>query len=92
MHLNSNFRVQGGEIDLIMQDGAQVVFVEVRYRKEKSFGGAIESVTSKKQKRLILAARHYLAQFKTLPSCRFDCVFFEGDDPPVWIQNAFFVE
>lgn len=93
IHLKSNFKVRGGEIDLIMQDGKELVFVEVRFRQQNQFGGAIASVNFKKQKRLILAAQHYLARLKVEPLCRFDCVFFQGDqNHPMWIKNAFLAE
>ncbi len=52
----------GGEIDLIMRapDGT-TVFVEVRQRKSASHGGAAASISPLKQRRIIFAARHYLA-------------------------------
>ncbi len=55
---NANFRV--GEIDLIMTDHDQLVFVEVRYRKDNQYGGALASVTVQKQQKLIKAAQIYL--------------------------------
>ena len=38
-----NFRTRAGEIDLIARDGATLVFVEVRFRRSESHGGAAES-------------------------------------------------
>ena len=88
--LEKNFLVKGGEIDLIMLEKKVLVFVEVRFRADGDFGGAAASVATKKQRRIILAARHYLSRFKTMPQCRFDCVLFEGDlQKPVWIKAAF---
>ena len=58
--LQRNYRCRQGEIDLIMQDNDDLVFVEVRWRKHHSHGGALASVDYHKQKRLILAARHFL--------------------------------
>jgi putative endonuclease len=84
-----NWRCRFGEIDLIMQDGATRVFVEVRLRKRSDFGGAAASVTPAKQKKLLAAARQYLTTLKTLPPCRFDVVALSGDTPPDWIKNAF---
>ena len=46
-----NYHCRIGEIDLIMQDGETIVFVEVRYRKDKQFGGATVSITPNKQKK-----------------------------------------
>jgi len=89
---NVNFK--GGEIDLIMKDEAQLVFIEVRFRQNKQFGGAAASVASKKQQRIILAAQLYLQ--KTFgnrpPSCRFDVVAIDGEGPNsqiTWLKNAF---
>lgn len=87
----ANVRERGGEIDLIMQDSSTTVFVEVRFRKSSLFGGAAASVTASKQRRLLLAARLWLARhngsFDTV-DCRFDVVAFIGNDVE-WIQNAF---
>ena len=84
-----NWRCRFGEIDLVMQDGATLVFVEVRLRSRRDFGGAAASVTPAKQKKLLAAARQYLAALKTLPPCRFDVVALSGDAAPEWIRNAF---
>jgi putative endonuclease len=85
--LTRNFRVKGGEIDIVCRDGITTVFVEVRHRARAVFGGASYSITPTKQKRLILAARHWLAQHGDC-DCRFDCVLIEGDGLE-WIKNAF---
>jgi len=84
-----NWHCRFGEIDLIMQDGTTLVFIEVRLRSHSDFGGAAASVTPAKQKKLLAAARLYLAALKTLPVCRFDVVAFNGSAPPDWIRNAF---
>jgi putative endonuclease len=82
-----NFRVKGGEIDIVCREGATVVFVEVRKRARSGFGGAAYSITPTKQKRLILAARHWLARHGD-SACRFDCVLLDGDKLE-WVKNAF---
>jgi putative endonuclease len=84
-----NWRCRFGEIDLVMQDGATLVFIEVRLRSRSDFGGAAASVTPAKQQKLLAAARQYLAMLKTLPPCRFDVVALSGDAAPEWIRNAF---
>lgn len=84
-----NWRCRFGEIDLVMQEGATLVFVEVRLRSRGDFGGAAASVTPTKQKRLLAAARQYLGSLKTLPPCRFDVVALDGSGTPEWIRNAF---
>lgn len=88
--LERNYQCRGGEIDLICQDAAMLVFVEVRLRKHRDFGGAAASITPAKQRRIALAARHYLAG-KPLPACRFDAVLLDGESID-WIRNAFDAE
>lgn len=79
----------GGEIDLIMRtpDGT-CVFVEVRQRKTASHGGAAASVGALKQRRIVLAARHYLMRLSSLPPCRFDVVTVEFG-AITWLKAAF---
>jgi putative endonuclease len=85
--LARNFRVKGGEIDLICRDGSATVFVEVRRRARSDFGGAAGSITLRKRQRLILAARHWLARHGDC-ACRFDCVLIEGEQLE-WVRDAF---
>lgn len=87
MLMERNFRCKGGEIDLIMQDGKALVFVEVRKRADKNHGGAAASVTISKQKRLIIAAQIYLQRYKMPPPCRFDVIAFDGIEM-TWLKNA----
>ncbi len=87
--LARNWRCRFGEIDLIMQEGPTRVFVEVRLRSREDFGGAAASVTVAKQRKLLAAARQYLATLPVLPPCRFDVVAIHGDTAPDWIRNAF---
>ncbi|ODU49801.1 MAG: YraN family protein [Thiobacillus sp. SCN 63-374] len=87
--LARNWRCRFGEIDLVMRDGATLVFVEVRLRSRADFGGAAASVTANKQRKLLAAARQYLTTLKTLPPCRFDVVALSGSGAPEWIMNAF---
>ena len=85
-----NFRIRGGEIDLICRDGKVLVFVEVRLRSRSDFGGAAASITTSNQRRIILAAQHYLLG-KPECDCRFDCILLDGLDTKriEWIKNAF---
>jgi putative endonuclease len=82
-------RVRAGEVDLILRDrDGTLVFVEVRQRTGRSHGGAAASVTATKQRRIVLAARHYLQRLRTLPPCRFDVVAIE-DGQMQWLRGAF---
>ncbi len=80
-----------GEIDLVMRDADEWVFVEVRSRRGAGFGGAAGSITATKQARLRRAAQTYLLQVfgqRAWPACRFDVVAIEGDRVE-WIRAAF---
>lgn len=83
-----NWHCPFGEIDLIVKHGKMLLFVEVKYRKSSSFGGAAHSITPAKLAKLTRSAEHYLQTRKAgrLP-CRLDAVLIQGSDAPVWIQN-----
>jgi len=83
-----NYRCRHGEIDLIARDGLTLVFVEVRQRSRQDFGGAAASIDAHKQRKLVLAAQHYLAQQPRTPPCRFDAVLI-GSEGVEWLKNAF---
>jgi|TARA_B100001971_G_C17752657_1_gene316244 putative endonuclease len=72
--ITQNYQYRAGEIDLILTDKNQLVFVEVRYRKGATFGSAIESVTVRKQAKLRRCAQHYLLNHSAYAHwiCRFD--------------------
>ncbi|MEY4592500.1 MAG: hypothetical protein RIR18_1395 [Pseudomonadota bacterium] len=86
-----NFRVRGGEVDLICRDGPTLVFVEVRLRRHDGYGGALESITYRKQQKVIMAARHYLVRLGRDYPCRFDCVLLSDLSWRTleWIRDAF---
>jgi len=90
--LARNFRCRGGEIDLVCRDGKAIVFVEVRLRRNPGFGGAGASITPTKQRRIILAAQHYLAAHARADNdCRFDCILLDGisENRLDWVRDAF---
>ena len=89
--VETNYRCRFGEIDLICRDRDTLVFIEVRLRGTDAFGGAGASITTRKQHRLVLAARHYLQKLRTLPACRFDVVLLRSlqDNDIEWIRDAF---
>jgi putative endonuclease len=83
--IERNIRFSFGEIDLLMLDGKELVFVEVRFRHDAKFGGGVESVTLSKQKKMAKAAQAWLIKNEKWSehSCRFDVI---GVD---WHQHAF---
>jgi putative endonuclease len=84
-----NYTCRVGEIDLVMQDGAALVFVEVRSRSSSAYGGAAQSITARKRMRLIAAARHFLSRQRAQPPCRFDAVLIDARQQLEWIRDAF---
>lgn len=89
--LETNFRCRWGELDIVMEDDRQIVFVEVRFRADKRFGGAAASVTRAKQQRLLRAGAVFLEQHALgHRSVRFDIVGIDGPNASVeWIVDAF---
>jgi putative endonuclease len=79
-----------GEIDLIMRDRDEWVFVEVRRRSRSDFGSAADTITAAKQGKLRRSAQSWLQQHHgdRWPACRFDVCAIDGDRID-WIRNAF---
>ena len=93
--LEKNFHCRHGEIDLIMKENKTIVFIEVRYRKNNSFGGAIESITPGKQKKVKTSAEAYIQNNAISGDVRIDFVAMTEDQNDQsgfafnWIKNAF---
>lgn len=88
--LQRNFRCKAGEIDLVLRDGATLVFAEVRYRSSDAFGGAAASIDAKKRQRIVTAARYFLVDKPEQP-CRFDVILLDKLQPDAveWLRDAF---
>lgn len=93
-----NFNCRLGELDLVMLEGATLVFVEVRYRRSgragQAFGDGIDSISVAKRARLLRAASMFLARHPqhAARSCRFDVVAASGAADALgirWLRNAF---
>ncbi len=77
--LARRYRTRFGEIDIVAQDGASVVFVEVKARRSARYGTAAESLPFWKQRRIAAMALDYLAWADRLNDpCRFDVVAIDG--------------
>lgn len=85
-----NYRGPRGEIDLIMQEGNEIIFVEVRSRQNIFFGMPIETINSQKQQKIIQTALNYLQKHRLLnkTNCRFDVISVIKNQCE-WIKNAF---
>ena len=60
--IDRNYRSPSGEIDIIAKDRETVVFIEVKFRKETSYGYPAEAVTRIKQERIIKTAMRYIQE------------------------------
>lgn len=91
----ANAAYRGGEIDLVMRDSTgTVVFVEVRFRRSRAFGGGAASVDAGKRRRIVHAAQRFLQDHPTYAEapCRFDVIDADGDPAAPrldWIRDAF---
>ena len=90
--LARNVRYRNGELDLVAEDGAVLVFVEVRRRRTAERGGAAESVTARKRARVVRAARRWLVENPRFArrEIRFDVVAIQDEPFSIdWIRGAF---
>jgi putative endonuclease len=87
--LKKNYRTPFGEADLIVLDGDETVFVEVKARESFSFGTPREAVGKQKQQRYYNIAKFYWKQTGEEPNARFDVAeVYEGGEIE-YIKNAF---
>ena len=87
------YRRRGGELDIVARDGPTIVFVEVKTRDGRLFGGGAEAVTGLKRRRIVQLALDYLMRHRLSECpCRFDVVSIqlEAGRPVIEIyRNAF---
>jgi putative endonuclease len=82
-----------GELDLVVREGANLVFIEVRQRTSRHFGGAAASVSTRKQQRFLRAAQWWLPSLvrrhfgQRMPTYRLDVIAFEPEGA-VWYRDA----
>lgn len=88
--LQMNYRCRIGEIDIIATDASYLVFVEVKYRSDKSCGLPQEAVGPRKQRIICKVADYYRLTHgcSEVTPCRFDVIAICGDNIEL-IQNAF---
>lgn len=92
--INENYRCRFGEIDLIMHKGKNLIFVEVKFRTDTTYGTAQDFITLAKQQKLILCAKHFLMHEPKFAhyQCRFDAITINKKihhKNIEWIPNAF---
>jgi len=91
--IEKNFRCRGGEIDIIARQGNTLIFCEVKARRNKLYGTALEAVTPSKREKIKTTAKIYMQKnnLKNI-DCRFDVVTIDVEDGKELInliQNAF---
>ncbi|MGS0695991.1 YraN family protein [Shewanella sp. 0m-4] len=86
--VEQNVRYRFGEIDIVMKDGNDWVFVEVKYRSPSQYGGAVNALSPAQARRIRKAANHYIQLNRIDAICRFDVI---AADPQgiQWIRGAF---
>jgi putative endonuclease len=96
--VDRNYNCRLGEIDIIMTDNDVLVFIEVRFRKNKNFGGGLESITHAKQQKIRRTAELYLQKNSQYKNARLDVVAMSAASTSWtgkqqytfdWIKNAF---
>lgn len=92
--VQKNYRSHYGEIDLIMRDSEDIVFVEVRSRRRIDYGHVEESINKHKQRKLIKTATHFLQSHALIDkiNSRFDviAIHIANDKEQLeWFKNAF---
>jgi len=87
--LSANYRTRFGEIDLVVSDGINIVFAEVKTRKDGIIAPPAEAVNYAKQRRLSASAAQYLNSFKTALIPRFDVieVYMGENEKPIEIKH-----
>lgn len=87
--LKQNYRTPFGEADIIMQDGEETVFVEVKTRTGDDYGAPREAVGSVKQQRYYKIAECYWLKTRVEPNARFDVVEVYADGRIEHFKHAF---
>ena len=89
--IGRNFRCHAGEIDLTLQDGEDLVFVEVKNWPAYGLENLEFAINPKKQRRLVETAKYFLAVHREYKyrSIRFDVVFLRPGEPMVHLASAF---
>lgn len=93
--IGRNYRCRYGEIDLIMSEQNNLVFVEVRCRQNQNHGSGIESITSSKKSKIIKSANCFLIDQNLWEkvSCRFDVVsILPAENEITWVKDAFWAK
>ncbi|MBR5597231.1 MAG: YraN family protein [Lachnospiraceae bacterium] len=86
--LEMNYMASRGEIDIIGKQSEMLIFIEVKYRKNASYGHPWEAISIEKQRKICYAAKQYIFMKQWKKQIRFDVVSICGNDI-FWFPNAF---
>ena len=96
--LRRNYRIKGGEIDIIAANDKFIAFVEVKTRAEDAWESGIQAVTKRKRRLIIRAAQEYITKYPSELQPRFDIaevtmknekpVKLDYTDNAFWADNA----
>jgi len=88
--LERNYQNRFGEIDIIGMEDNTLLFIEVKYRKNESFGYPLEAVGFAKREKIRKMARFFLNENHYYRyNIRFDCIGIIGSQIE-WIKGAFY--
>lgn len=86
--LEMNYRISRGEIDIIGKEKDVLIFIEVKYRKNASYGQPWEAISIEKKRRICYVARQYMYSKRWRGQIRFDVISICGNEI-AWFPNAF---
>ena len=87
--LEKNYKTPFGEADLIVLDGDEIAFVEVKTRTGTAYGTPAEAVGKDKQRRYRQIAQAYWLKTGKEPNARFDVAEVYADGTIEYIKYAF---
>ena len=90
--LDRNYRIRGGELDIVAQMDGMLVICEVKYRSSLAQGNPFEAVDMRKQKQISKVTVHYLVKhgYGMDTAIRFDVIGIWGNGDVEHIKNAFY--
>ena len=85
--MHRNWRSGKRELDIVARDGNEVVFVEVKTRRNMNFGRPEEAVDNHKIRRIVASADAYVRKYAVDLPIRFDIITVVGAEPPFEIEH-----
>jgi len=90
--IEKNYRSPFGELDIIAEEGSYLVFIEVKKRNTRAFGGPLDAINAVKKKRIVKTALFYMKTHKCLDrKVRFDVVGIDRENIKI-VKHAFILE